>query len=293
MTKIEQIEHFQTRVHRFSLLMPIGDSHHHHSLYIMYASRFKSPKNPLITCLRRVQRGAVHDNRRFVWKFFPTSPMQKKLQSESGPQIHTSAPKDLHSGRDDFPSTPSPRIRDFRKETGDPAPALANTHAYHVHTFATHAPKTLPPTPTHPPTIHPLTHPAPHTEERRPLWCKILQPPPPAPPIPSVLHCGSAGAVPTRLSAQVNLDKSWINQGAAGRPTRCPPLTCFYSRILVSPAVAHSQSGLGKRSMMGNVASSVSWYQETWVLTPLRSLSTGSTGGTWRPEVCRCWFSVA
>ena len=44
MTKIEQIEHFQTRVHRFSLLTPIGDFHHHHTLYIMYASRFKSPK---------------------------------------------------------------------------------------------------------------------------------------------------------------------------------------------------------------------------------------------------------
>ncbi len=44
MTKIEQIEHFQTCVHRFSLLMPIGDFHHHHTLYIMYASRFKSPK---------------------------------------------------------------------------------------------------------------------------------------------------------------------------------------------------------------------------------------------------------
>ncbi len=43
MTKIEQIEHFQTRVHRFSLLMPIGDFH----LYIMYASRFKSPKKLL------------------------------------------------------------------------------------------------------------------------------------------------------------------------------------------------------------------------------------------------------
>ncbi len=45
MTKIEQIEHFQTRVNRFCLLMPIGDFHHHHTLYIMYASRFKSPKN--------------------------------------------------------------------------------------------------------------------------------------------------------------------------------------------------------------------------------------------------------
>ncbi len=45
MTKIEQIEHFQTRVHRFSLLMSKGDFHHHHTLYIMYASRFKSPKN--------------------------------------------------------------------------------------------------------------------------------------------------------------------------------------------------------------------------------------------------------
>ncbi len=45
MTKIEQIEHFQTRVHRFSLLMPVGDFHHHHTSYIMYASRFKSPKN--------------------------------------------------------------------------------------------------------------------------------------------------------------------------------------------------------------------------------------------------------
>ncbi len=43
MAKIEQIEHFQTHIHRFSLLMPIGDSHHH-TLYIMYASRFKSPK---------------------------------------------------------------------------------------------------------------------------------------------------------------------------------------------------------------------------------------------------------
>ncbi len=45
MTKIKQIEHFQTRIHRFNLLMPIGDFHHHHTLYIMYASRFKSPKN--------------------------------------------------------------------------------------------------------------------------------------------------------------------------------------------------------------------------------------------------------
>ncbi len=27
MTKIKQIEHFQTRVHTFSLLMPIGDFH--------------------------------------------------------------------------------------------------------------------------------------------------------------------------------------------------------------------------------------------------------------------------
>ncbi len=44
MTKIEQIEHFQTRIHRFSLLMPIGDFHHH-TLYIMYCTRFKSPKN--------------------------------------------------------------------------------------------------------------------------------------------------------------------------------------------------------------------------------------------------------
>ncbi len=43
MTKLEQIEHFQTRIHTFSLLMPIGDSHHH-TLYIMYASRFKSPE---------------------------------------------------------------------------------------------------------------------------------------------------------------------------------------------------------------------------------------------------------
>ncbi len=48
MTKIEQIEHFQTHVHRFSLLMPIGDFHHHHTLYIMYASRFKSPKSHFI-----------------------------------------------------------------------------------------------------------------------------------------------------------------------------------------------------------------------------------------------------
>ncbi len=48
MTKIEQIEHFQTRIHRFSLLMPIGDFHHHHTLYIMYASKFKSPKNRLL-----------------------------------------------------------------------------------------------------------------------------------------------------------------------------------------------------------------------------------------------------
>ncbi len=48
MTKIEQIEHFQTCVHRFSLLMPIGDFHHHHTLYIMYASRFKSPKKSII-----------------------------------------------------------------------------------------------------------------------------------------------------------------------------------------------------------------------------------------------------
>ncbi len=45
MTKIKQIQHFQTCVHRFSLLMPLGDFHHHHTLYIMYASRFKSPKN--------------------------------------------------------------------------------------------------------------------------------------------------------------------------------------------------------------------------------------------------------
>ncbi len=43
MTKIKQIEHFQTRVHRFSLLMPVGDFHHH-TLY-MYGSRFKSPEN--------------------------------------------------------------------------------------------------------------------------------------------------------------------------------------------------------------------------------------------------------
>ncbi len=42
MTKIEQIEHFQTRIHIFCLLMPIGDFHHH-TLYIMYGSRFKSP----------------------------------------------------------------------------------------------------------------------------------------------------------------------------------------------------------------------------------------------------------
>ncbi len=39
LTKIEQIEHFQTRIHRFSLLMPIGDFHHH-TLYNVW---FKSP----------------------------------------------------------------------------------------------------------------------------------------------------------------------------------------------------------------------------------------------------------
>ncbi len=43
MTKIKQIEHFQTCIHRFSLLMPTGDFHHH-TLYIMYGTRFKSPK---------------------------------------------------------------------------------------------------------------------------------------------------------------------------------------------------------------------------------------------------------
>ncbi len=52
MTKIKQIEHFQSHVHRFSLLMPIGDFHHHHTLYIMYASRFKSPKN---SCNQKVE----------------------------------------------------------------------------------------------------------------------------------------------------------------------------------------------------------------------------------------------
>ncbi len=41
MTKIEQIEHFQTCVHTFCLLMPVGDFHHH-TLYNVW---FKSPKN--------------------------------------------------------------------------------------------------------------------------------------------------------------------------------------------------------------------------------------------------------
>ncbi len=54
MTKIEQIEHFQTRVHRFSLLMFIGDSHHH-TLYIMYASRFKSPKKKEIKAILQLE----------------------------------------------------------------------------------------------------------------------------------------------------------------------------------------------------------------------------------------------
>ena len=40
MTKIEQIEHFQTRIHTFCLLMPVGDFHHH-TLYNVW---FKSPK---------------------------------------------------------------------------------------------------------------------------------------------------------------------------------------------------------------------------------------------------------
>ena len=29
MTEIEQIKHFQTCVHTFCLLMPVGDFHHH------------------------------------------------------------------------------------------------------------------------------------------------------------------------------------------------------------------------------------------------------------------------
>ncbi len=33
--------------------MPIGDFHHHHTLYIMYASRFKSPKNQ-VSLLRKL-----------------------------------------------------------------------------------------------------------------------------------------------------------------------------------------------------------------------------------------------
>ncbi len=44
MTKIEQKECFQTRIHTFSLLMPIGDFHHR-TWYIMYGTRFKSHKN--------------------------------------------------------------------------------------------------------------------------------------------------------------------------------------------------------------------------------------------------------
>ncbi len=46
MTKIEQIEHFQTRVHRFCLLMPIGDSHHH-TLYIMLVQGSNHLKSPV------------------------------------------------------------------------------------------------------------------------------------------------------------------------------------------------------------------------------------------------------
>ncbi len=48
MTKIKQIEHFQTRVHTFGLLMPVGDFHHH-TLYNVW---FKSP-NQLMQVARR------------------------------------------------------------------------------------------------------------------------------------------------------------------------------------------------------------------------------------------------
>ncbi len=44
MTEIKQIEHFQTCIHTFCLLMPTGDFHHH-TLYNVW---FKSPKNHLL-----------------------------------------------------------------------------------------------------------------------------------------------------------------------------------------------------------------------------------------------------
>ncbi len=43
MTKIKQIEYFQTRIHTFCLLMPLGDFHHH-ALNNVW---FKSPKKHL------------------------------------------------------------------------------------------------------------------------------------------------------------------------------------------------------------------------------------------------------
>ncbi len=69
MTKIEQIEHFQTRVHRFSLLTPIGDFHHHHTLYIMYASRFKSPKKRFRQARDILGRGQKARTRSQVFPF--------------------------------------------------------------------------------------------------------------------------------------------------------------------------------------------------------------------------------
>ncbi len=39
--------------------MPIGDFHHHHTLYIMYASRFKSPKNLEKCLVQQISRGLM------------------------------------------------------------------------------------------------------------------------------------------------------------------------------------------------------------------------------------------
>ncbi len=57
MTKIKQIEHFQTCIHRFSLLMPIGDFHHHHTLYIVQGSNHLNTSS---STAKQEEKGLVH-----------------------------------------------------------------------------------------------------------------------------------------------------------------------------------------------------------------------------------------
>ncbi len=90
MTKIEQIEHFQTRVHKFSLLMPIGDSHHH-TLYIMYASRFKSPKKKqtLLFVFNRLSRKLLYISVTSLTLSRRRAPSREKFSVAHFPQTET------------------------------------------------------------------------------------------------------------------------------------------------------------------------------------------------------------